>query len=113
MPSCLWEMITVLTAWPLAGVAVYSVLAAWFRGSIFESPRYFFEGWRDDPKAGVFHHLIGDLFTCPFCLSYHAAFWIVLYAVLTGVMLTSPVVLFLWFGAQSLGHALFQITDRN
>jgi hypothetical protein len=50
----------------LLGFVVLAVLRAWKMGSIFEGRRSYWQvrkGW------------LGELLSCPLCLSYHVAFW--------------------------------------
>lgn len=50
----------------LIGLVVLAMLRAWFMGSIFEYRRSYYQA-----RGG----LLGELLSCPLCLSYHAAFW--------------------------------------
>ncbi len=60
--------LTELTIYSIAVIlATRAVLRAWFYGSLFEKWLGYFER-----RPG----LLGDLLTCPFCLSYHVVFWL-------------------------------------
>lgn len=50
----------------LLHLTVLAVLRAWFMGSIFEH-------WRS--YVQVYGGRLGELLSCPLCLSYHVAFW--------------------------------------
>ena len=62
-------------------LAANAVATAWFYGSIFENIQTYFE------KRGG---LLGELMTCPLCLPYHIAFWVVVLLWLPGFFLWEP-----------------------
>lgn len=115
MPESLWNLIHALFAWPLTTAATLCLLALWFRGSLFDSCRAWFEARRDDPTPGrafAVGRFAGQLFTCPFCLSFHLSGAVVLVAMLSGVAPREPVAIFLYAATEIAAFELFQLTDR-
>lgn len=82
----------------LLHLVVLAVMRAWFMGSIFGYWRSYFQA-----RGGR----LGELLSCPLCLSYHVAFWIELlfiapfkiYATTWCILTLSPLVVFAAAGA--------------
>lgn len=116
MPESLWSPIHALLVWPFTTAATLCLLTLWFRGSLFESCRAWFEARRDDPTPGrafAVGRFVGRLLACPFCLSFHLSGVVVLAALFSGVAPREPVVAFLYFATQSAAFELFERTDRG
>lgn len=58
----------------IAAVSTKGALDAWFEGSLFATARAYTEAWGYSDNRCV--SLIGELFTCRFCLGYHVSFYI-------------------------------------
>jgi hypothetical protein len=58
----------------ITAVSTKGALDAWFEGSLFATARAYTEAWKYSDSTSV--SLIGELFTCRFCLGYHVAFYL-------------------------------------
>lgn len=65
-------------------LAATSLVDVWLRGSIFAGIRERIDAYNADPEARAWWmiglttpwRLLWELLRCPFCLSYHATFWV-------------------------------------
>lgn len=62
------------------GLAVNQLCETWFLSSIFAGKRAKMEAWQDGGsgnRADNIRAFFADLVLCPYCLSHHLTFWIV------------------------------------
>jgi hypothetical protein len=70
-------MLLVLDAAVLAG-ATCMILLLWFQGSLFATLRAYPQAWTE--SNSLVKSTIGELLTCPLCLSVHVAGYLCLFA---------------------------------
>jgi hypothetical protein len=77
----------------MIALAVYSILVLWFRGSVFEGCHGWFEA-----KRGWIH----ELASCPICLTPHLSFWLMLFFLVPGAIVSGGWVEYLFLPLQYL-----------
>jgi ABC-type molybdate transport system permease subunit len=72
----------------LLALAAFTVLRAWFRGSLFAVWREYAKAWRH--SARWWQRELGQLLTCALCLPPHVVFWLAVLCVLPSYWLPAP-----------------------
>jgi len=75
------HLVELITYFITVVFATDAALRAWFYGSLFQKWREYFYN-----KPG----LLGDLLSCPFCLSYHVVFWLFALTYTPSLFLAQP-----------------------
>ena len=96
-------MIEAILCTVLVAVASKAALDAFFEGSLFAMARAYTEAMKYSDRKTV--SLIGDLFSCRFCLGYHVCFWLSVLCCINGIswLLLVPVAL----AARAIEHQLY------
>ena len=75
-------------------LATDAITSAWFYGELFTKVREYFykilDNYTKNDEEDIEDWFFGMLFTCPFCLSYHIAFWTVILLWLPSYFLSEP-----------------------
>jgi hypothetical protein len=73
---------------PLLAAASFALARLWFRGSVFDGRREMMLLWADDRRR--LRRKIGELLTCPICLSAQLVLWLSVLLILPRSFLPLP-----------------------
>lgn len=74
-------------------LAINQVCDTWFNGSIFAGARAYMEVWQDvesPRRVDRMRRFFANLLSCPFCLSHHVMFFLVVVCWLPALLAATP-----------------------